>query len=63
MFDDIKNMIDIGAISAAFASFFNLIPHISSLLAMIWLGLRIYESRTVQSWVNPEKEIKTRKED
>lgn len=60
---EIKHALDIGAFSTAIASLFDLLPRATSLLAFIWLALRIYESRTVQRWLKPSKIPKTRKED
>jgi hypothetical protein len=42
--EDFKHFIDITAVGATVATeFFNLLPHISLLLSVVWLCVRIYE--------------------
>ena len=63
MNDDFKHFIDFGAVGTAFCALFDLLPHVSSLLAVVWIIIRIYESRTVQSIINRKHTPRTRKED
>jgi hypothetical protein len=46
--DDLKHMIDFGAIGSTVLALLDIVPHFTSLLALIWLAIRIYESETVQ---------------
>ena len=43
-----KNVIDGGAMAVSLGSLFEILPAIASLLSVIWLLLRIFESDTVQ---------------
>lgn len=46
--EPIKEVLDWTSFGSIVAAFFAWIPHISALLGMIWLGLRIWETDTVQ---------------
>lgn len=61
--DEIKHVIDAGAVGTAFATLVGWLPHISSLLAIVWLLIRIYESKTVQRIVHPKRHRNRRLED
>jgi hypothetical protein len=39
-----KNLIDWSAVTLAVGSFFELLPAVASLLSVIWLSLRIYQT-------------------
>ena len=51
-----KDMIDVAAASTAVASLATWLPPAASLLTIVWLGIRIYESNTVQSIFNGTKD-------
>ena len=63
MNDDFKHLIDFSAVGTAFGALFDLLPHVSSLLAVVWIIIRIYESRTVQAIVNRKRMPMTREGD
>jgi len=46
--EETKQVIDVAAASTGVLSLVAWLPPIASLLTIIWLGLRIYESKTVQ---------------
>ena len=48
---DDKTPIDLTAGAVAFASMVELLPALASLFTIIWLGIRIYETDTVQRWI------------
>ena len=52
MVEDTKEMLDIAAASTAVLSMAAWLPPTASILTIVWLGIRIYESDTVQSIVN-----------
>jgi len=56
MDEQTKDMLDVAAASTAVASLAAWLPPTASLLTIIWLGIRIYESDTVQSIVNGTKD-------
>jgi len=49
-----KEVIDIAAASTGIMSFAAWLPPTASLFTIIWLGIRIYESETIQKIVNKE---------
>jgi len=48
---DDKTPIDVTAGAVAFASVIELLPAVASVFTIIWLGIRIYETDTVQKWL------------
>jgi len=46
---DEKTPIDAVAITVGAASFFQWIPAVASLATLVWMMIRIYETRTVQN--------------
>ena len=52
MDEQTKDMLDVTAISTAILSLAAGLPPTASLLTIIWLGIRIYESDTVQKLVH-----------
>ncbi|MFA7604540.1 MAG: hypothetical protein WCY29_16190 [Novosphingobium sp.] len=38
------------SVAATVGVFVSLLPHVASLLSIVWMALRIYETRTVQKW-------------
>ena len=51
MVEDTKEMLDVAAASTAVLSMAAWLPPTASILTIVWLGIRIYESDTVQSIV------------
>ncbi len=52
MIDETKDVIDVAAASTALLTLAAWLPPTASILTIIWMVLRIYESDTVQSIVN-----------
>tara|TARA_R110000868_G_scaffold404367_1_gene682444 strand:+ start:336 stop:500 length:165 start_codon:yes stop_codon:yes gene_type:complete len=48
MTDGIKSAVDVAAVSAGIGSWLTLLPDAAALLSVIWLALRIWETKTVQ---------------
>lgn len=46
--DHVKHTIDAGAVGIGVGAFIELLPAISAFLTIIWILIRIYETRTVQ---------------
>tara|TARA_R110000851_G_scaffold187034_1_gene336509 strand:+ start:1493 stop:1678 length:186 start_codon:yes stop_codon:yes gene_type:complete len=57
MVEDTKEMLDIAAASTAVLSMAAWLPPTASILTIVWLGIRIYESDTVQSIVHGKKQL------
>jgi len=55
MVEDTKEMLDVAAASTAILSMASWLPPTASILTIVWLGIRIYESDTVQSIVKGTK--------
>ena len=49
--EEIKHLVDGASILAAIGAFMAWLPSISCILSIIWMGLRIYETDTVQGWL------------
>ena len=58
MVDTTKEVLDVAAASTAVLSMAAWLPPTASILTILWLGIRIYESDTVQSIVNGTKKDK-----
>lgn len=56
MDEQTKDMLDVAAASTAIASLAAWLPPTASLLTIVWLGIRIYESDTMQSIFNETKD-------
>ena len=56
MVEEAKEVLDVAAVSTVLLSLAAWLPPTASLLTIIWIGIRIYESETVQGLVHKEKE-------
>ena len=55
MVESTKEMLDVAAASTAVLSMAAWLPPTASILTIIWLGIRIYESDTVQNILGRDK--------
>ena len=62
MVEETKEMLDVAAASTAVLSMAAWLPPTASILTIVWLGIRIYESDTVQSIVKGTKKQLDNKE-
>ena len=62
MVEDTKEMLDVAAASTAVLSMAAWLQPTASILTIVWLGIRIYESDTVQSIVKGTKKQLDNKE-
>jgi len=53
--EETKQVIDVAAASTGILSLVAWLPPIASLLTIVWLGIRIYESETVQKLINKDE--------
>ena len=51
-----KNVMDFTSISVVLGSLAQLLPAIAAVLSIVWTAIRIYETETVQRWVNKRKD-------
>ena len=57
MVEETKQAIDVAAASTALLTMAAWLPPTASLLTIVWMALRIYESNTVQKLVHGEKQL------
>jgi hypothetical protein len=57
MDESTKDMLDVAAASTAVLSLAAWLPPTASLLTIVWLGIRIYESDTVQGILGKKKQL------
>ena len=61
MEESTKHLLDITSIFTAVGSLLSWLPHLASLFTIIWLGIRIWETPTVQKIVADRKAKKHKK--
>ncbi|WP_260925431.1 hypothetical protein [Novosphingobium sp. 9] len=54
--EDIKQAFDAVSAVALLGALINMLPAISTLLTIVWMAIRVYETKTVQGWLRGEKE-------
>jgi len=52
-----EHWIDAGAIGIVIGSLAGYLPGIASLLTILWMMIRIYETETVRNWVRQEQKL------
>lgn len=52
----IKTGMDALSVVTMLGALVQLLPAIAALLTIVWTGIRIYETRTVQNWLNKRKD-------
>jgi hypothetical protein len=50
-----KSVIDWTSVGVAFGSLIQILPSIAAALSILWTIIRIYETKTVQTWVKKWK--------
>jgi hypothetical protein len=56
MDDSTKHALDFASIFTAIGTLLSWLPHLAALFTIVWTGIRIYETKTVQAWVKKRKE-------
>jgi hypothetical protein len=56
MDDSTKHALDFASIFTAIGTLLSWLPHLAALFTIVWTGIRIYETKTVQAWVKRRKE-------
>ena len=54
MDDGTKHLLDGASIFTAIGSFLAWLPSIAALFTILWTGIRIYETKTVQKWLKKD---------
>ena len=52
--DEAKDVMDVAAASTGVLTMLSWLPPIASLFTIVWLGIRIYESETIQKLVHKD---------
>ena len=50
MDDSTKHALDFASIFTAVGTLLSWLPHLAALFTIVWTGIRIYETKTVQNW-------------
>ena len=61
MDESTKHLLDITSVFTAVGSLLSWLPNLASLFTIVWLGLRIWETATVQNIVENRRVAKTKK--
>lgn len=54
--EGMKQIIDLVSITTVFGTLMGALPSIAALLSIVWSGLRIYETKTVQRFISRIKD-------
>ena len=46
-----KHVLDFTSIGVVLGSLIQILPAIASVFTIVWTGIRIYETKTVQTWI------------
>lgn len=52
--EGLKHLLDALSIGTMLGTLFQMLPNIAALITIIWTAIRIYETKTVQGWLNKE---------
>ena len=61
MDDSTKHLLDFASIFTAVGTLLSWLPHLAALFTILWTGIRIYETKTIQKMVANRKAKKERK--
>ena len=56
-----KSAADYTSVGVIFGAWVEVLPHVAALLSIAWMGIRIYETRTMQRMIG--REVRTREDD
>lgn len=54
--DGAKNTLDALSVVTVVGTLMNMLPSIAAILTIVWTGIRIYETDTVQGWFGRKKD-------
>jgi hypothetical protein len=61
MDDSTKHALDFASIFTAIGTLLSWLPHLAALFTIVWTGIRIYETKTVQNWLVRRRNMATLK--
>lgn len=50
--EGLKHLLDALSVGTMLGTLFQMLPNIAALITIIWTAIRIYETKTVQGWLN-----------
>ena len=56
--ETLKSTLDAASVVTAIGTFMNALPAIAALFTIVWTGIRIYETDTIQKMIAVWKEVK-----
>ena len=57
MDESTKHLLDATSIFTAVGTMLSWLPHMASLFTIIWMGIRIWETKTIQKLVNKKAKV------
>jgi hypothetical protein len=61
MHDPVKNTVDALSVATALGTVMEWLPAIAAIFTIVWTGIRIYETPTVQGWLG--KSVKEKQDE
>ena len=52
--EGLKHLLDALSIGTMLGTLFQMLPNIAALITIVWTLIRIFETKTVQGWLNKE---------
>ena len=52
MKDETKSMVDLASLFTVLGTLLEWLPHVAAFFTIVWTGIRIWETDTVQGWRN-----------
>ena len=49
-----KTVVDAASVATMLGTLGSILPPLAALFTIVWTGIRIYETKTVQKWINRE---------
>jgi hypothetical protein len=49
---ELVHVLDVTSIGVILGSLANILPHVAAIFTIVWTCIRIYETKTVQKWLN-----------
>lgn len=50
--EELVHVLDITSIGVLLGSLAEVLPHVAAIFTIVWTCIRIYETKTVQKWLN-----------
>jgi hypothetical protein len=54
--DTAKHVVDALSVMTVLGTLVEILPSIAALFTIVWTAIRIWETKTVQDWVNPKED-------